>query len=119
MMIKMSEHASVDRIERLAYIATEIGIGEPILSYEEEESRTISLTDTGIVIVQDTYTKVLITAYMASIDRACAMWNRVHGTMRLPNPLYNQIIRNKIVHCQAVDEINKSYGYKYKNGKTH
>ena len=117
MMIKMSEHATNDRIERLTYIATEIGIGEPILSYEEEECRTISLTDTGIVIIQDSYTKVLITAYVASIDRACAMWHRVHGITQMPNSLYNQVIRNRNTHHPAVNEINKSYGYKYKNGK--
>ena len=114
MMIKMSEHASVDRIERLAYIATEIGIGEPVLSYEEEEYRTISLTDTGIVIIQDSYTKVLITAYVASIDRAYAMWHQVHGETQMPNSLYNQIVRNRNTHRPAVNEINKSYGYKYK-----
>lgn len=114
MMIKMSEHASVDRIERLAYIATEIGIGEPVLSYEEEEYRTISLTDTGIVIIQDSYTKVLITAYVASIDRAYAMWHQVHGETQMPNSLYHQIVRNRNTHRPAVNEINKSYGYKYK-----
>ena len=118
MMIKMSEHATNDRIERLAYIATEIGIGEPVLSYLDEMTyRLVILTDTGVIVVKDSYTEELVTACVASLDRACAMWERVYGTKILPNSLYKQIIRNKSAHCPKVNEINKGYGYKYKNGK--
>ena len=118
MMIKMSEHATNDRIERLAYIATEIGIGEPVVSYLDETTyRLAILTDTGVVVIKDSYTEELVTAYVASLDRACAMWHRVHGTTQMPNSLYNQVIRNRNTHRQEVNEINKSYGYKYKNGK--
>ena len=118
MMIKMSEHATNDRIERLTYIATEIGIGEPVLSYLDETTyRLVILTDTGVVVIENSYTEELVTAYVASLDRACAMWKRIHGTRILPNTLYKRILRNKSAHYQEVNEINKSYGYKYKNGK--
>lgn len=115
MMIKMSPHASAERMERMMYIVTEIGIGEPAVSYVEADThRKITLTDTGVVLVQDDYTELLITAYVASMDRATAMWMRVHGdNKRMPNYLYAKVLRNKKTHRVEVNEINKNYGYKY------
>jgi hypothetical protein len=115
MMIKMSPHASADRLDRMMYIVTEIGVGEPALSYVEVEyRRKITLTDTGVVLVQDERTEMLITAYVASIDRATAMWTRVYGDhARLPQYLYNKVVRNRKTHVREVNEINKTYGYKY------
>jgi hypothetical protein len=42
------------------------------------------------------------------------MWTRVYGDhARLPQYLYNKVVRNRKTHVREVNEINKTYGYKY------
>lgn len=114
MMLKMSRHASQDRIERFVYIVTEIGIGEPLVTVMHE-GRPITLTDNGIVIVfsDNTRTEVL-TAYLASNDRVIAIWNeakeQLHYTFNR-SYYFRKIEQINKVHRKAIDKLNLFYGY--------
>ena len=94
-LMKISEHGRIDRVERITRIITELGIGEIILTIEHREMKRLEcLTSTGVILIKSSTDNVVITAYVASIDRAVAMY-KSQGIQHLPPRLRNKIIKNK------------------------
>lgn len=73
-MLKLAPHASQERLERIAFLVAEVGVGKTLITINDR-GRLTSLTENGVILVytDDTMTEVL-TAYLASKERAVAMW---------------------------------------------
>lgn len=117
MLFKLSEHASREREERLMYILLNVGIGERIIcrTAGQKADRQEALTDSGIVLILNNDDKV-ITAYIATIDKATAIWRTAYGNKHMTEKLYEQIMNNKKHYKEAV-KIDNLYGYHMENGK--
>lgn len=115
MLFKLSEHASREREERLLYIAMNVGLGEQVVCRvaSQKSNRQEALTDSGVILILNNEDKV-ITAYIATIDKATAIWRTAHGNSRMIESLYTRIISNKKHYKEAV-KIDNLYGYHMKN----
>lgn len=92
MMMKMTYHAQVERIDRLVACIEHLGVGEIILETNFNNAR-LRLTSTGLCLVMDQGGEKLITGYMCPIDRCTAMY-RSCGYTRVPEAVYKTVIRN-------------------------
>ena len=93
--VMLTNHCRGERLDRLVRIATEIGFGEVILTIRHEEMhRRECLTSTGIIMIKDIQEEVLITAYVASIDRVIAMY-KSQGFNSPPPSVRNKVLKNK------------------------
>jgi len=95
----LTHHAKEDRRDRRE-IARKMGIGKPVVEVKGISAcgkpKTEILTDTGLVVVMGDNNKI-VTLFLASINKACAMYKTVYGgKARLPEQLYNQIKTNNI-----------------------
>lgn len=115
-MYKLSAHASTERLERLYYLNMEVGIGNELCSIPGvTEGRKEVLTDTGIILILGD-DDIVITAYMATINKAICIWKLVYGdNAKIPKPLYRRIISNKQKYEKAI-EIDDLFGYHEDNG---
>lgn len=97
-MIKLSRHASRDRVERLSRIVMEVRLGHSVFEGVSDD-RACTITSTGVLLIWDyePQGKVLLTAYLVTIDKAMAIY-RKKGCEHIPNGLYNTIIKNKRIH---------------------
>lgn len=96
--MKMSKHTKVDRLDRMVFIATTIEFGN-ILFREEKETTVECLTDTGIILVKARSDEdFLITAYIADINKATALFRNSTKQERLPQALYTKVVKNKLYH---------------------
>ena len=68
-----SYHCTEDRMNRLVFIAEEIGWGEVVLETTIGDKREC-ITSTGVLLVKALKEEFLITAYVPSIDKACAVY---------------------------------------------
>lgn len=93
MLIKMSKHATQDRIDRLFFIYDNIGIGEPYIDSVEEDV-LYTITTTGVLLVRSATDGTLITAYIADIDKITAIWRNKHGERPMPDNLYKRVLAN-------------------------
>lgn len=110
-MYRLHGHASQDRIERLMYLVMEIGIGETLISVESRGKRT-DLTENGVVLVFTDEGEVL-TAYLASTDRAYAMYCQKYGEhFPVPRKVLNHIESVNYKHRKTIHELNLYYGYR-------
>lgn len=72
----ISKHLMRDRADRYTFIATQIGIGTVIHTYQHPHSptgntpATISITSTGIALVKNPDTDMLITMYVLTLKEA-------------------------------------------------
>lgn len=97
MLYKLSSHAIQHRSERLFHIITYIGLGEHIMcsSKGQKLDRYEALTDTGVLLVL-TKDNLIITAYIASIDKATAIWRSCYKSdIKMPIKLYKTILQNQ------------------------
>lgn len=89
MEIKTSYHFSVERAKRLDYIDKTVGFGKPIAETifksptSAKPSRSI-LTSTGVIICQNIDSGKIITAHLASVKQACAIWYKCHNGADIP-----------------------------------
>lgn len=97
MLFQLSDHAKIEREERLLFILTEIGVGERIICKIEGQSpdREEALTDNGILLVLVKQSNLVITAYVPDIDKVTAIWRALHGEKRMPQSLYKQVLINQ------------------------
>jgi hypothetical protein len=94
-LMKISEHGRIDRVERITRIITELGIGEIVLTIEHREMKRLEcLTSTGVILIKSSTDNVVITAYVASIDRVIAMY-KSQGYTSIPTALRNKVRKNK------------------------
>ena len=92
MMMKMTYHARVERIDRLAACIEYLGVGEIVLETEFQDAR-LRLTSTGLCLVMDRHGKKLITGYMCPIDKCLAMYHS-NGYAKVPDSIYKTVVRN-------------------------
>lgn len=91
-MMKMTYHAQVERIDRLVACIEHLGVGEVVLETEFNDAR-VRLTSTGLCLVMDKYEDKLITGYMCPINRCTAIY-RSSGYTRVPESIYKTVTRN-------------------------
>lgn len=97
-LIKLSHHASRDRVERLSRIVMEVGLGKSLLEFKSE-GRPCTITSTGVLMIWETEgtERVLLTAYLLSVNKAMAIYKK-NRQRDIPRGLYNTILRNLRVH---------------------
>lgn len=94
MKMNLSHHATNDRMNRLLYIAENIGFGEvKVQEYRKETNSVECLTDTGIIIIKKPDSDKLITAWIADMQRA-HMLCKGAGLDRIPGAIANKIRKN-------------------------
>lgn len=89
---KMTFHARVERLDRLAACIEHIGIGEVILEAVNNGVR-FRLTSTGLCLVYAVNEERLITGYMCPANRCVAMY-RACGYERVPASIFKTVTRN-------------------------
>lgn len=118
-IFKLSSHARDERLERLMYIMTEIGLGERIICTANHitTNRQEALTDTGVLLILSN-DDLVITAYVPNVSKAIAIWRDSIGTdAKMPPGFYQKIIDNQ-KHHKKIQEIDNEYGYhKTKKGE--
>jgi hypothetical protein len=94
-LTRMSAHVIVDRSARIAHIENSIGWGTEIVTAPDKKGRdaTATLTSTGVLVIRS-FDGVIISAWIASVGQAQAVWNRAKGTTRLPHWLWNVVNYN-------------------------
>ena len=93
--ITMTRHIKEERLDRLTYIAMNVGFGNVVLEQPRvEEGKRDCLTDTGVLLVKDIMEEVLVTAYIISIDKATAMYKH-SGYPAVPTQMRKIIIKNE------------------------
>lgn len=120
-MYHISKHASKERLERLLYITLEVGIGEEVARVPTERETVEVLTDTGVLLVigKD---DLVVTAYIASLDKIFAIWQNAYGTTKMPSWLYVRFLRNdeRYAKSQTFDYYKdkaEQFHFKKKNQK--
>lgn len=94
--VKFSNHAFLDREERIVWIATEVGFGEVIDTikiYDETRSyRRVELTETGVAIIKAVSEEFVITMFLPT-SRQLVKW---YGSKEaVPLRLLNASKRNE------------------------
>lgn len=115
MMYRMTKHASQERIERMMFLVTEVGLGNEMCSVRSERGCREVLTTTGVVLVLGD-DNILITAYLANMDRVTYIWRNSIGARKMPNWFYEQIKANRKAYAQMA-QIDDLFGYHEYNEK--
>ena len=94
-LTKMSAHAIIDRQDRFNMIENSVGWGTEVITALDKKGRdaTATLTSTGVMIIRD-FEGMIITAWVASVPQAQAVWGRAKGTAKLPRWLWNVVNYN-------------------------
>ena len=87
MKIMMTKHVVNDRMERLMYIAQNIGWGEILVEVQSSNDTRMCLTSTGVVLIKPLYEERLVTAYVANINDI--------GCTRVPSFMFTKVKKNK------------------------
>lgn len=89
---KMTFHAQVERLDRLAACVEYLGIGEVALEAVHNGVR-FRLTSTGLCLVYAVNEETLITGYMCTVNRCIAMYSAC-GYKRVPVGIFKTVTRN-------------------------
>ena len=94
-LTKMSTHVTVDRAARIKNIENSVGWGTIVAQAPDRNSKNVNraLTSTGVLIVQ-AEDGFIITAWIASISQAVAVWKMAKEGKPLPKWLWNVINYN-------------------------
>ena len=114
-MYRLSYHAQYERSERIMYLMTEIGLGTELLTIMDKGQR-VRLFDTGVALVLDANEDVVVTGYLASMEKFVAMWCLYHHTDKVPQNILRTIIKANLKHAFALEAINKIYKKMEKRG---
>lgn len=91
----LTKHVMNDRMERIVYIAQNVGWGETIISYIDTNRKVrVCLTSTGVIFIKNVDVDRLITAYVANIDEVKWIYT-VMGYERIPERVYNKTMKNR------------------------
>lgn len=102
--MKISYHYSVERKDRINFIEKKVGFGEDVattifLSNKRAEKTSIPsksiLTNTGIIKIVSADDGVLITAYIATIGEATAIYRKCHNVKYCPDWLMARLYSNQ------------------------
>ena len=93
--VKMTAHVIEERLDRLTYIAMNVGFGEVVLEHPHEDGsgKVDCLTDTGVLIIKSAKTGAIITAYIPDIGKVTAIYHKM-GYTRIPTAMNNKIMKN-------------------------
>lgn len=95
MKMQLTKHARNDRVDRIMYIAENVGWGEPVFEFADAARQTRSvLTSTGVIIIKNYNVDRLITAYVGRIDEVKFMYAS-KGYNRIPEFMYSKVMKNK------------------------
>lgn len=91
----MSAHAIVDREVRIGIIEKTVGWGFPVAEVPDKanENCTATLTSTGVMIIMND-DEMIVTAWIATIRQAIAVWRQGTGHKEMPNTLWNIVNYN-------------------------
>jgi hypothetical protein len=93
---KFSSHARNHRVDRIVFIATEIGYGETVDNIQiydvERGYRRVTLTETGVAIIKAMEEEFVITMYCPT-QRQLKVWYGSQGAV--PIRLWNAAGRNE------------------------
>ena len=89
---KMTFHARVERLDRLAACVERLGVGEVALEAVHNGVR-FRLTSTGLCLVYAVNEETLITGFMCPINRCIAMYSAC-GYKRVPTGIFKTVTRN-------------------------
>ena len=98
----VTTHARIDRIDRITFIAEHIGWGKEVLRVNaryDPNNIVLILTSTGVVLVKERHTDTLITAYVATIQKADAFYWQVKQKP-VPEKLLHNFVNN---YCLSVE----------------
>lgn len=102
--VKMSAHATEDRLDRLTYIAMNVGFGD--VAYKiidtQHTDRYYVFTTTGVMMVKTIHNDLMITAYVPTVEKTIAIF-RNSGT-ELPTTYKRIIVKNK-KHNEMQDKV--------------
>ena len=95
MTMTMTNHAAIDRLDRLATCVEKLGMSKFILEAKNpNHPGTVNcLTSTGIIIVQNATTGVVITGFMATTQKVAAMYHSA-GYDRVPPKIFARVQKN-------------------------
>jgi hypothetical protein len=97
----------------MMYLVMEVGIGKTLTTIMDK-GRPTDLTEHGVVLVYTNNSKSeVLTAYLATVDRASAMWHQSieeHGCT-FPRTYIDHIERINMVHRKKVMDIDRQHGY--------
>ena len=94
LLFEMTDHAKIERLDRLVECMTTIGVGEVILSARNYDRNSIrQLTSTGLILIVSADGKTLITGYMGNMSQVISIY-RENGIEKLPNAMYKMVKRN-------------------------
>ena len=91
----MTAHATLDREPRFTAIENSIGWGNPVVMVPDRknETATATLTDTGVLIIRG-LDNTIITAWVANVRQAVAIWRQATGVLQMPKALWNMVNYN-------------------------
>lgn len=90
----LSYHAKVERAERLSALKSVLGFTSTVLEVEYKQARTKQcLTSSGIMIIKNIDTDVVITAYMANMKQ-CIKLYRDAGKAQVSPKMYKRVQKN-------------------------
>lgn len=91
----VSAHVVIDRQVRFNIIENTVGWGTPLVEApdKKEQDATATLTSTGVIIIMSN-DGMIITAWIASVRQAVAVYARATGNTKLPRQLWNMVNYN-------------------------
>jgi len=91
----LSAHVIVDRSTRIDLIEKTVGWGNPIVEAPDKKGRdcTAILTTTGVIAILDP-DGMIVTAWIASVKQAIAVYARATGNPVLPRRLWQVVNYN-------------------------
>ena len=92
---KFSVHVMIDRQTRIEVIEKTVGWGDTFVEAPDEKGRdcTAILTTTGVIAILAA-DGTMITAWIASVRQAMAVYARATGTTKLPPKMWRMVNYN-------------------------
>ena len=91
-LTNLTAHATIDRKVRFDFIENTIGFGNPVVTCKKDRDKNgdalATLTDTGVIVIQEEVTETVITAYIASIKQASYLYRKSKGNNKMPSALW-------------------------------
>lgn len=93
-------HAGVERADRIKAIEETLGFTNPVLEVQvvREEKRYL-LTSSGVIVVKNLYTDVVVTAFMANVDQ-CYRLYRMAGKGQVAPKMMKRVRKNQERHAE-------------------
>ena len=92
---KVSRHVTVDRQTRISIIEKTVGWGKALVEAPDKKGRdcTALLTSTGVIAILEP-DGTMVTAWIASVKQAQAVYKRATGSYEMPKELWKMVNYN-------------------------